>query len=284
MTELARYDFETQTSGSQITVSAPWNLRQGATPEPFIASAAAAMHGALGGRIEAATGNRGLFFERAESSNPLVIDVYVKPRAVPAAAYFLSMHDDSAGGATRADVRFNTAGTVSMRNAGTAVATSVPVLDMDEWYRIAWGSLVAGTQELRCYQGEATEPVFTLSGALTSNAHTRIGTGLPVASAGFSADFDTVRVGDDWFAPINPVVPLPNLPLTLGAKTDVTVHGGSNGTQVVSWSPVDGAARYRAERNIGAGFEVVSESAGSPFTFTGLPAGTHQVRITAMAE
>lgn len=270
------FDFETQTPDALVAPTGPWELR--GTTEPIIASAAAAMHGTLGGRISAATASRTINRNETQTTATRCISAYIKPKAVAANAVFFTAHDDSTA---RADARINTNHTVTLRNVASAVATSTFVLDMDvDFYRFDWLLSTLG-QEMRCFEGESTEPVFSLAGALTSNQITRMGVGLGAVSAGFSMDFDTIRVGDDWFAPVNPAVPLPTPVLTAGAKVNASTHGGSDGSQVVTWPPVAGAGRYAARKNDGSGPVIVSEDVTSPFTFTGLAAGAHELAIRA---
>lgn len=279
------FDFESQTPNAPIVVAAPWVQAQAATPQPMIASSEAAMHGTLGGRIESAAANaaRRYGYVRAASLDPLVIDTYLRVRNIAANAYILAL--GRSNGTAIGDVRVNVNGTVTIRNAGVAVATSSIALDWNKWYRVAYGTVAQGTQELRMYEGEDTEPLFTLSGPVaTTDPYARVDFGMVTASEGLSIDFDTARVGDDWFAPVNPAVPIPDLPLTLGAKTNVSAYGGSDGGQVISWAPVSGAARYRVEHRMGALWSTLTESGTSPYTLTGLYAGSHQVRVTALAE
>lgn len=278
------FDFESQTPNAPITVASPWSQAQGATPQPMIASSEAAMHGTLGGRIESAVagGSRRYRYGRTPSSTAFMIDMYLRVRNITSNAYISTI--SRTNGDTVGDLRVNANGTLSLRNTGTAVATSTIALDWGRWYRVAYGAEM-GMQEVYVYEGEDTEPLFTLSGPIsTADPYAYVSFGLNQASEGLSIDFDTVRAGDNWFAPVDPAAPIPNLPLTLGAKTNVTVHGGSDGSQVVSWSPVDGATRYRVEHRTGALWSTLTESGTSPYTLTGLYAGSHQVRVTALAE
>lgn len=72
----------------------------------------------------------------------------------------------------------------------------------------------------------------------------------------------------------------------LGTKTNVTVPGGSDGTQQISWPAVANAGSYKVEIAPGAaattGFVVKSTTAVSPYTVTGLAAGTYTIAVTAV--
>ena len=79
---------------------------------------------------------------------------------------------------------------------------------------------------------------------------------------------------------------LPTPVITLGASTRPTTAGGSNGTQVVTWASIPGAAGYDAywaEGNTPSqgSFIKVGNNVSSPYTFTGLSAGVQSVGIKA---
>ena len=277
MGQLAIFDFDAQTPNAEVTASAPWSsLGEGS----MIASAAAAAHGALGGRIDTPTALRQIRWAEASSTATRVADMYIRVRALPNMAYILGLMD---GASSRASARINTDRTVSIRNTTTAVATSAVALELDQLYRIAWRISTSG-QELRVYEGESETPLFTLTGALTDATHTLIGFGMTALSGGFAADYDDLRVGDDWLPAVDPQIPLDTPVLTLGAKTNASSYGASDGSQVVTWPPVAGAHHYVAEINSGSGYTIVSSAATSPFMFTGLAAGTYTVGITAHPE
>ncbi len=87
------------------------------------------------------------------------------------------------------------------------------------------------------------------------------------------------EIGDITATLATPVV-------TLGAVTNPSTVGGSNGSQVVTWAAVPGASSYEAWIASGASpaqgdFTRVATGVTSPYTFTGLTAGERSYGIKA---
>lgn len=241
MALLSSFEFDDQTPDQAVSASPPWYLSSGGS-ETITALAAAAVHGSLGGRISSASSYRGVYYRESQTTATRVIDFYVTPTAVPANALVMALLD---GTTNRADVRINAAGTVAIRNAFVAAATSTATLALDGTvtYRFAWKVSTSG-QELRVYVGESTTPLFTLTGALTDATHTDIGAGLTAASEGYTADFDTIRIADDWLAPFG------DAEEPLDTPTNFTFEASSTpGVAEITADadPVDGAAAYEIE-------------------------------------
>ena len=202
---IATYNFEGQTNGQPLNInnaSRPWASDSG-DANLMIAASAAAVHGTLGGRVSSATSYRRLtYWETAQTTNTRVFDCYFTIRQLGASvAYIMRPRgiDDLAD--VSVDVRINLDRTVSIRNGTSAVATSVIALDLNTTYRFAYKVVPGQTQELRVYAGESTTPLLVLSGIVSGVGINRAYFGLCAASAGFSADLDTIRIADDWLAP-----------------------------------------------------------------------------------
>lgn len=206
MALISSFEFDDQTPDQAVSASPPWYLSTGGT-ETITALAAAAVHGPLGGRIASTSSYKAVYYRESQTTDARVIDFYIRPIAVPSNTFVARLID---GSTNRADVRINSAGTVAIRNAFVAVATSTATLALDGTvtYRFAWKVSTSG-QELRVYVGESTTPLFTLSGALTDATHTDIGAGLTSTSEGFTADFDTIRIADDWLPPFDTATATP---------------------------------------------------------------------------
>lgn len=194
---VASYNFESDTATQNVAPSSPWSSVGGATQ--MTAETAAAIHGDLGGRITSAASNRYLQHNSgAAHDNTRVIDLFITVHAISANSVFASINDSS-GPTTRGDARVNADRTVTIRNGAVATATSTTILALDTTYRISWHVSATG-QQLRIYNAAGTL-LETITGVLTTLTHNQIRVGLGVQSAGYSADYDTIRIGDDWLAP-----------------------------------------------------------------------------------
>jgi hypothetical protein len=106
------------------------------------------------------------------------------------------------------------------------------------------------------------------------------------ATAGSHA-FYGVRWSDGGTGDIGAfTTPLSTPTVTLGAVTNPTTIGGSNGTQLVTWPAVSGATTYDAYiasngTPVQGDFTLVASGVTSPYTFTGLHSGTDSFGIMA---
>ena len=214
MTELARYDAEGQTSGASASASSPWSIGTGSGS--LVINSAAAIHGDVGIRF-ASSSYKTLNYTESSTAAARVIDFYFKVMAGSANALICGLYDDATS-SFRGDVRVNAARTMSIRNISTAVDSTTVTITTGSVYRMAWRT-ITGTQTLRLYEGNSATPLDTLSGSMTNGTHTRFLTGLIAASTGFQMDFDTIRIGDDWFDPIEEGSP--SYPQQLFDGTDV---------------------------------------------------------------
>ncbi len=196
MTTLAALTFDGDTEGVAVSEPAGWETL-GATA---IARAAAAADGAMGARW-ADTGSFGrLQYDTGSNQSVLVLTAHLNFRAASSANhYFCSVNSLPTGGAMQGDIRRNTSGTLSIRNGYSAVDTSTETLSVGSWYTFEWMlDTVADTQDLRVYEFGSTTPLFTLTGAWSSDTSRVVAVGPNIAGAGGAFDFDTVKVSDDW--------------------------------------------------------------------------------------
>lgn len=71
----------------------------------------------------------------------------------------------------------------------------------------------------------------------------------------------------------------------LGKKTTTSTPGARDATQQITWLPVPGAVRYDVMLGVHESDVVtVQTDVGSPYTFTGLPAGTHRFGVIGFRE
>src|SRR3982751_1584320 len=83
---------------------------------------------------------------------------YERWAAFPAAAVFLASASSAA--TARAQVRLNTDGTISLRNALTAVYTSAVAIPTGQWVRFEWELVNPTRQRLLVYSGHSTTPLI----------------------------------------------------------------------------------------------------------------------------
>lgn len=122
---------------------------------------------------------------------------YLTFQAAPAATTYIC--NAMATATIRAQVRVNTARTLSMRNSTTAVWTSTTTLATGTLYRIEWDlNNTAGTQRLRIFTGDSVTAVED-SGAQTYNAgtHDRFLLGIPSAAT-WTWQADDLQIRDDF--------------------------------------------------------------------------------------
>lgn len=239
MATLASYLFDDQTLGVDFPAVAPWNV---AGTGQFPVSTAAARHGARGARLTSSSGYRHLEYRPGSDTSALrVMDMYIKPGPFTTSPVPISFKTDA--NVAVAEVRLNAAGTVSVRNGTTVAATSTGTIALDgsTWYRLAYG-VWSSNQELRVYEGESTTPLFTVTAAVTETQWGRFNAGLCAAQNGTTYDIDTVRFGDDWFAPFGE----PEEPLDTPTGFTFTALSGSVGIDA-SCDAVAGASTYSLE-------------------------------------
>lgn len=131
---------------------------------------------------------------------------YERWNTLPAAAVYLG--SASSGATARAQVRLNPDGTMSLRNALTAVYTSTAVMPTASWVRFEWELVNPTRQRLQMFSGHSTTPLLD-SGAQTFNTGTfdrvLLGSTTSVASLDFYIDWvaadDTTWVGPAATAP-----------------------------------------------------------------------------------
>lgn len=217
MTPKTTLSFDSDVDGAAPVLPSGWTS-SGSGPA-FVVSAAAKVHGPLGLRLPAVTTSyRRLTYAETASATPWALSMYVTPRALSTAVMYIAAVYN--GASALGDVRINVAGTVTIRNGTTAVATSSATLAVDTAYRFEWKVTPTTGQELRVYAGDATTPLFTLTGAFAGTTVTGFAAGLTGAAANYAADYDSIVVADDFTGPWattpppTPVTPLFTYPIS----------------------------------------------------------------------
>lgn len=235
MTVDATLNFDALTEGSSLSPSAPWSIL-GVAP---VVSAASAKNGAKGiGWASTGTAGRVQYdYSSNQTARPVVAAMNFRiPTMSTANLYLGNIMSLASGGASQADWRVNPTGTVSIRNATTAVATSTTALLSNTWYHAEWKvDDTANTQALRIFADGTTSPMFELTGAYSS-VLTRVATfGPSVAAAGGSVDLDDLTVANDWIVTAPPP-PAPAITATLldfDSQADAAAY-----SPVAPWSTV----------------------------------------------
>lgn len=228
MTVIATLDFNATADGA-LSASAPW-ATNGVAP---VVGAGAALHGAKG-IAWASTGTAGrLTYDYGTNQTGLIVlSTYFRVDTLSTANHYINaVYNLASGGSLQGDWRINPADQrVTIRNGGTAVATSSVSLAAATVYRAEWAiNPTAGTQELRIYAGEGTTPILTLTGAWSS-ASTRVwSVGPNVAAAAGAITYDTIRVADTWTGPLVGLGPPPSLDVDQRAPNVVDLRDSVSG-------------------------------------------------------
>lgn len=175
---------------------------------------------------------------------------------------------------------------------GGTGATSTAALAVDTWYRVEM-LMTATSQRLAYYVGDSATATWdsgAIAGTFGTPSQLMFGKyGSSSYSSSLYMDDLGAKTGADAVWGSWPYTePLPAPTVTLGATTKPSTIGGSNGSQVVTWGAVAGAASYEAWLATGntpaqGDFTLVASGVTSPYTFTGLSAGTRAYGIKAKA-
>lgn len=215
---------------------------------------------------------------------------------------------DTSSGSRKASVLISGANKLRVNISGNAtpiVFTSTADFPLNQWVRVE-GMFETGTSDstgrvrVAMYLGDSSTPVEDTGWLTGLNMRYSLNATQSVYYAGKSgtsaynglAYMDTVRIrsGAEYTgAFIGPeTVTLPTPVVTLGTTTNPSTIGGTNGSQVVTWPAVSGATSYVAYIANGSSpaqgdFTQVAAGVTSPYTFTGLAAGTYSFGIRAKA-
>lgn len=208
MTVLATCTFDDLTPGSLVkaaTLPAGWTTVD--STNAATATATNPIHGTGSVAIGATTSVVRLEHRQARTNGPRVLSWYIRADNHPAITYLAACRD---AGTVRADVRWDAAGTITLRNGFAAAGTSTETLTTGVVYRVEW-LLAASGQELRAYEGEATSPVLAVTAPLSNSSLDELTCGLTASPGEHILTLDTVRVADDWVGPFSPGPPVPDI-------------------------------------------------------------------------
>lgn len=185
-------------------------------------------------------------------------------------------------------------------SSGTDLFTATSDAPLDTWLRLEW-QVIAGTGnatlKLSYFSGDSTTAIQSYS--------TTTGTMAPSGgfgdiqfgqwgSAGYSGgvkiDDPLLRTGVDSTGLPGPfTTPLSTPVVSLGTTTNPSTSGATDGSQVVTWPAVSNATSYDAYKLLNPSGSPVDADFGtavatgvtSPYTFTGLGAGSYAFGIKA---
>lgn len=205
MTILQSLTFDTYTEGASISAPpSPWSLVSAGAPP--IATSAAAVHGTMGCRWSTGASDCRIQYDTGAPLNAVrIFEFYFKIPTWPTADQFLA-GILSVSGSFQAHM-YLYAGDHSVRvrddQAATFVGASNGSLALNTVYRVEWQiDPIGKTQTTRFYQGDNATPDRTSSGATYTSTTGQAFAFGPVQ--GGVADYDTVRIADNWIGPYVP--------------------------------------------------------------------------------
>lgn len=193
----------------------------------------------------------------------------------------------------------STAGKMRLRNsAGSFIADGTDTLTAGHWYRIeaqVFSDATAGTFNAQWYIDDGTTQTGSASGTALNTRGGNItiidrGPNSPTyASAATSWYYTNLQAQDGTLTPLGRFATQIATPtVTLATTTNPSTPGGTDGSQVVTWGALTGATSYEAWIASGSSpaqtdFTLKATGVTSPYTFTGLAAGTYSFGIKAKA-
>lgn len=301
---LTQYRFETGPQGAAIN-----NANSGSTASSVGTGSSVVFdtgmkaHGVFGARF--INGTSANCYRRYPMASPGTVwqfsGVITLPASAPAANLTV-MSFCNAAGAGRLQVYIDSSLRLGVQGVGGAGTTNITSsLTAGDKYRltlvVSGGSTTASTVSAKVYSegsGAWTTQVGSTWTSSTYNTGTDqvIGADVGIVSSpatSYTVGWDDVQLNDGAGGEIDDLIATLSTPVvTLGATTNPSTVGGTNGTQVVSWSAISGSSSYEAWLASGStpaqgDFTRVATGVTSPYTFTGLSAGEYSFGIKAKA-
>lgn len=301
---LVKHPFEAGPQGTSLSNANSGSSTGSVSGGAAIFDAGVKAHGNFGAKFTNGAGMN--CFRRwllsAPAANWQFSGVVTIPAVAPATNVVVASFGRATDGAGRVQVIVDTSLRLGVQGAGGSGTTNItPALTGGAKYRVALvvegGSATASKVTAKVYSESAgawTTQVGSTYASTTFNAGTEdvVGVDLGIINspaAALAVGWDDVQLNDGAGSEIGDLTdPLPLAAVTKGASTPATSVGGSDGTQVVTWTHAGGAASFEAWHAPGtttnpADFTRVAEGVTSPYAFTGLPAGDHSYAIKAKA-
>ena len=299
---LTRYLFETGPDGATLTNANSGSSAASVTGGSVsVFSATHKAHGNFGARFTNASGLNSYrrYPFAATATTWQFSGVFTMP-TTPATSFGILGFPNS-GGSWRLQLVINTESRLVVSDAGGNTTQITSPLTVGAKYRITLqvvgGSTTSSSVIAKLYSesgGAWTTQTGSTWTSSTVNTNTDnvvgadIGVLTSVATA-YTVGWDDIQVNNGAGSEIGDIVEQLATPVvTLGATTNPSTVGGSNGSQVVTWPAVPGASSYEAWIANGSSpaqgdFTLVATGVTSPYTFTGLTAGERAYGIKAKA-
>lgn len=201
------------------------------------------------------------------------------------------------GSSSRVSIDFRPTGKLRVYVVGGTLLDTTASYPLNEWVRVEleiWKGTTTTNGRVRgaMYSGSSLTAIESWDNAATNTGTDDFTTGrFGSFSSGTTSTspfwIDAVGFNDAATGYIGPYsVALGTPVVTLGTTTNPTTVGGTNGSQVVTWPAISGAASYQAYIAPTATpdqstFVLVASGVTSPYTFTGLTAGQYAFGIKA---
>lgn len=292
----------TQTDGTaQTTGNSGWSSLQTGSGNTAIFADAAKMGAAAGYRMTGGGTTQNIaYLDLPSAVTVMALRVPLQISAITTVSAILRWYNDGSHVTNLGSLGITSTGKIQfIEGAGSGTALNVS----------SSGSLSAATPYVLmilidkginsfsaiAYPNGSTTPTASISGTLDGamkdaaslqQVRWAIGTVTSLSYLDTNSDF---AVGHgDWLARTDVTAPLDTPTVTLGAITNPTTIGGSDGTATVSWPAVSNATSYDAYLATGSSpaqgdFALVASGVTSPYTFTGLTAGEWAYGIKAKA-
>ena len=292
--------FESGVNGDALTTTNSGVDTVTLTSGTGVISTAQSAHGTRSALFTAGSASGATYISKTiTATDTITVRVYARFTAYPTGTLAPCLIWLGNGSSQLANLEVTASGNLRIRDDASANAwTSTMAMSLNTWYRIEFSILRNATT------GTARATIYTLDGTTALEDSTT----LTSKNTG-SASVTTIRIGaktstgtmetavfiDDWdydptttvfIGPVTEALVAPTV--SLGVKTNPSTIGGSNGTQTVTWSAVTGATSYEAWIANSASpsqgdFTLVATGVTSPYTFTGIAAGTRAFGIKAKA-
>ena len=294
--------FETGPDGAGLTNansgSSTSSIGAGGSTTFAAATKAQGVFGALFANAAGANAFRRWLFEGGATASTWQFSGVLTVPAVAPAANMAIASFVTAAGVARFSVLLNSSMNLLIAGSGSSsispIATALtPGSKVRVSLQVQGGSTTASVVTAKVYSG-TTSWLTQLGSTFNSSAFNTgvdqlVGVDLGVVTAtanSLGVGWDSIQINDGTGTEIGDYVPpLAQPVVTIAAVMPPSQVGGSNGSIMVTWPAVPGAAKYEAAiepGSVSSGFVADDTNATSPHVFSGLTAGEYTVAVRAV--